>query len=106
MREKAKELHHQKIENAKRGIKGATSNYGGSGGFGVSMLAGSNFKLGSESMGEAPEAPRSSYTPISYVVICFSPLNFVSIPNFSKIHFLFFFKFFLGSHPCLLGQCN
>lgn len=65
MREKAKELHRQKIENAKRGIKGSTSNYGGSGGFGVSMLGGSNFKSGSESMRESTEVPRSSYTPVS-----------------------------------------
>lgn len=66
MREKAKELHRQKIENAKRGIKGSASSYGGSGGFGVSMLGGSsNFKTGSESMRESTEVPRSSYTPIS-----------------------------------------
>lgn len=68
MREKAKELHRQKMENAKRGIKGGSSSYGGSGGFGANstmsaMGGGSNFKSSADNV--TSDVPRSSYTPIS-----------------------------------------
>lgn len=69
MREKAKELHRQKMENAKRGIKG-TGSFGGSGGFGANnslsaIGGGSNFKSGPESSSVSSDVPRSSYTPLS-----------------------------------------
>lgn len=71
MREKAKELQRQKMENAKRGIKGS-SNYGGSGGFGanssMSGMGGSNFSSSvsaNDSLLGSGDIPRSSYTPVT-----------------------------------------
>lgn len=67
MREKAKELQRQKMENSKRGIKGGNA-YGGSGGFGANssvtgISGGSSFKSSADTA--STDVPRSSYTPIT-----------------------------------------